>query len=455
MKKQKTLLISKVSSISKEVILRYANLPYTKVVLLYDGEKDIWKAKIPSSIEIVLCKNLVILNREINNVYDRYSDYLILPDFWGDAFSKYAIKVYNKTYGTKIDPKAFKEKDVMMKFVGEVGEKNYFRTSYKDVMHTSYQQIESEIGKTFIIKPTNASSSRCTFKVSSHEDFENIKPKLSRTFDYMVEEYINWELYSVDVFFDGEKMYLLTYAREIAMIELSDKKKFSSKFLEKYGVEIDKHFNFILPIAYHVDFSTLSKMEIGLLEELRQRLESAEYKWVIHMEYKYDKKEKKIGFLEWGARYGWYRKEFIKKVYNTSYLRIPYYLLIEWDSSRFSKIKWRIYAFKEQEDNLNLIRVKTNFIETTNYIDILKKTGHIFEISFQKFLKDYYKENFGIKINKIDFYVKYSKGYNFFPFYKDASTKLDYILELDDHNFELYKKKKFKIIEKTFFHNYK
>ena len=61
----------------------------------------------------------------------------------------------------------------------------------------------------------------------------------------MVEEYIEWELYSVDVFMDGENMFLLTYAREIAMIELADKKKFSPKFLEKYGEENSKKINMI------------------------------------------------------------------------------------------------------------------------------------------------------------------------------------------------------------------
>jgi len=57
-------------------------------------------------------------------------------------------------------------------------------------------------------------------------------------------------------------MFLLTYAREIAMIELADKKKFSAPFLAKYGEEISKHFNFILPIAYHIDFSQISKIEM-------------------------------------------------------------------------------------------------------------------------------------------------------------------------------------------------
>jgi len=455
MKKQKTLLVTRITNFSKDIILLYSNLPYTQIVLLYHSNKDLKDLKIPNNIEVILCESLIKINREINNLYDRYKDYLILPDFWGDEFSKYSIKTYNKTYNTKINSKIFKEKDIMMEFVGQVGKKNYFRTSYRDLINMSYSEIKTKIGQTFIIKPTNASSSRCTFKVDSTNSFDEIKPKLSRVFEYIIEEYIWGELYSVDVFLDGEKMYLLAYAREIAMIELSDKNKFSSKFLENYWEEIRKHFNFILPIAYHIDFSRLSKIEIWLLDELRQRLESVSYKGVIHLEYKYDKKEKKIWFLEWGARYGGYRKSFIKKVYYTSHLRIPYYILCDNDTSRFRQIKWNIYSFKEQEDNLNLIRVKTNFLETTNYINILKKTWNIFEVSFQKFLKDYYKENFSIKIKSIDFYTKYSKWYNFFPFYKDTSTKLDYILELDDENFDKFKKKKFKIIEKTFFHDYK
>jgi hypothetical protein len=94
-------------------------------------------------------------------------------------------------------------------------------------------------------------------------------------------------------------MFLLTYAREIAMIELSDKQKFSKSFLSKYEEEIQKHFNFILPIRYHVDFSHVSKIELKLLEQLRLKLESIDFRGVIHLEYKYDKAQKKIGFLEW------------------------------------------------------------------------------------------------------------------------------------------------------------
>lgn len=455
MKFQKTIFTSRVANLSTEVLLKYENLPYTKIILLYSGDRDLSKVKLPLKIEVVQCKNFNAMSREINNIYKKYPGYLVIPNFWGDDLSKYSVKMYNKSYETKVDPKIFKEKDVMMKFVGQVGEKNFFKTSHKELVHMSYKEISEKVGKTFIVKPTNASGSRCTFKIVSSEDFESIKPKLSRIFDYMVEEYIGWELYSMDVFMDGENMYLLAYVREVVMIELADKKKFSPVFLEKYGEEIDKHFNFILPITYNVDFSFLWKMELSLLEELREKLASVHYRWVVHLEYKFDRKNKKIWFLEWGARYGGYRKPLIKTIYNTDPLRLPYYLLIEKDTSRFSPVKWKILAFKEQEHNLNFVRVKTNFLETTNYIDVLKNTGNIFEVSFQSFIKEYYSINFGIRIKAMHFFVKYSKGYNFFPFYKDIATRLDYVMELDDANFELFKKKKFKIIEKTFFHDYK
>lgn len=326
--------------------------------------------------------------------------------------------------------------------------------SYRDVVHSDYSTLANLVGTQFIVKPTNASSSRSAFKVESQENFEAIKLKLARGYEYVIEEYLDGELYSMDFFMADGKIYLLTYAREIAMIELSDKKKFSKDFLAKYGEELEKHFNFMLPLAYHMDFSQLNKIELSFLEELRKKLAEIEYRGVVHLEYKYDKALKKIGFIEWGARYGGYRSTFIKKIYNTDILKIPYYLLVEKDASRFHVLKNNILSLKEQEHNLNFVRVKTNFIETTNYISILKKTGGIFETSLSQFLREYYMRVFGIKIKNIDFHVKYSPLYNFFPFYHKQATKLDYILELDDANFELFKKKKFQIIEKTFFHDY-
>ena len=443
------------SSLSHDKILQYANLPYTKVCVLYTGWKDVTEKKIPSKLDIISIKIGNDLNRKIKTVFEKYIEYKIIPHFFWDDNSRHAIKVYNHTFGTKVDARIFKEKDKMQSFLWEISRKKYLKMTYREAVHSSYESIASEIGGQFIIKPTNASSSRSAFKVESWDEFEAIKYKLARWYEYLMEEYIGGELYSIDFFVADDKVYLLSYAREVAMIELSDKKKFSKTFLEKYGEELEKHFNFILPITYHLDFSKLNKIELSFIEELRKKLASIHYRWVIHLEYKYDKKLKKIWFIEWGARYGGYRSIFIKKINNTEIKKIPYYLLVENDTSRFEVLRNNILSLKEQEHNLNFVRVKTNFIDTTNFISILKKTGGIFETSLSQFLTEYYMRVFGIKIKNIEFYVKYSSWYNFFPFYHKTTTKLDYILELDDKNFELFKLKKFQIIEKTFFHDYK
>jgi len=454
MKKTKSLLAIKTARIKEEEIYNYSKLPYTKIAIFYFWNKEI-QCKIPTKIKIIHCENIRDFLKKIELLYKDFSEYVILPYFNWDKNSKYAIKFYNKTFWTKVNPKIFKEKDMMTDFLWEVAEKKFVRHTYKEIMQKEYEELKEKLWNRFIIKPTNASSSVNTFKIKNKEIFENIKIKLAKSYDYIVEEYFWGELYSLDFFFDGEKMFLLVLAREVAMIELSEKEKFSKEFLEKYGEELEKHFNFILPLGYNLDISKLSQVEISFLESVRKKLKEIRYRGIIHLEYKYDKERKKLGFLEWGARYGGYRKTFMKHIYNTDSLRLPYYLLIEKDISRFTKFKGDIYKFKEKEYNLNFIRVKTNFIETKNYIKILKKSWNIFNTSFSWFLSDYYKNKFWISIKKIDFYVQYTKDYNFFPFYKNSNTKLDYILELNDENFSLFKKKKFKIIEEIFFHDYK
>lgn len=453
MKKIKTLLVSMKIKLSKDDIYTFSKLQYSKIVILYTGNIVINNSY--SNIEIITCIWNVDLKNEISELFKKYSDYLILPNFAWDDYSKYAISIFNKSYKTKVNSKIFKEKDIMTNFLWEIASKKYVKLTYKELITKNYDYFEENVWKDFIIKPTNASSSTNTFKVINSDELENIKIKLSKTYDYIIEEYIWWDLFSLDFFFDWENIFLLVFAREIPMIELSDKNKFSSKFIEKYWEELKKHFNFILPLSYHIDFSKISVLELKFLEKLRLKLSGIWYRGVIHLEYKYDSKTKQIWFIEWWARYGWYRKIFMKEIYHTDYLRLPYNLLVDKDYSKFSNIKWNIYKFKEKEYNLNFVRVKTNFIDRVDYISILKKSWDIFKNSFNDFLKDYYKNKFWINVKKIDFFVNADKNNNFYPFYKNNETKFDYILELNDENFSIFKKKKFKIIEEFFFHDYK
>ena len=451
---KKTWLVIKVSKLNKSKIYEFSKLPYTKIFVLFSEDSEI-EFKVLKKIELIKFSNLIDFNKKINQLYKDNIEYTILPYFSWDSNSKYAINIFNKTFSTNVNPKIFKEKNDMIDFLWDIIEKKYFKYSYKDLLNKKYEYFAKELWDIFIIKPTNWSSSMNTFKIKSFEDFENIKSKIAKSYDYIFEPYIWGNLYSIDFFFDWKDMFLLLLAREIAMIELSEKDKFSKEFLDKYWEELGKHFNFILPLWYNLDFSKLSKIELSFLEEIRKKLEGIWYRGVIHLEYKYDTKTQKIGFLEWWARYGWYRRKFIKKLYHTDFLRLPYNLLIEKDFSKFTKVKWNIFKFKENEYNLNFIRVKTNFINKINYIKILGKSWDLFKNSFEWFLNNYYKTKFWINIKKIDFFVHYSKNYNFFPFYKNNKTKFDYILELDDENFKIFRNKKFKIIEDIFFHDYK
>lgn len=61
---------------------------------------------------------------------------------------------------------------------------------------------------------------------------------------------------------DGENLFMLVFAREVSMIDLIETKKFSREYLEKYGEHLEKHFNFVLPIRYNIDFSKISKTEL-------------------------------------------------------------------------------------------------------------------------------------------------------------------------------------------------
>jgi len=454
MKKLKTWLLTKLENISKSQIYNLSKLPYTKIFVLHNWELNA-DFKIPSKIEIIFYKNLVDLNRKIDRTIEKNLEYRIIPSFKWDANSKYAIRIYNKTFWTDISWKIFKEKDIMTRFLWELTQKKFIKSSYKDLFWKTYYDLKDILWDTFIIKPTNAHSSTSTFKIVCEESFKSGLLNISKSYDYILEEYISWELKSIDFFMDWKNMFLLSYVREIAMIEMSDKDKFSKAFLTKYWNDISKHFNFILPITYNLDFEKLSKEELVFFESIRQKLVDIWYRWTIHMEYKHDSKMEKLWFIEWWARYGWYRNMHIKGIYNTDTLKIPNYILFEKDFSRFKEIKKYIFRFKEKEHDVNYVRVKTNFLKTTNYIILLKKTWSILENSFYDFLKKYYKDIFSIKIKELNFYIQHTLDHDFYPFYKNNKTKFDYTLELDDKNFASFKKNKFKIIEKVFFHDYK
>ncbi len=454
MKKHKIALISKIGNLNQDTLNGYFKLPYDKIFLLYSWWKKL-KEKLPAKISIVPYKNLVDFKNQINEIFRNNLEYKFIPYFSWDSNSKYAINIFNKSFLTDINPKIFKEKDYMISFLWDLAYRKHKKFTYKDLISQDYESLKEIVWEKFVLKPTNWSSSTSTFKISSEEELANAKTKISKVYNYLIDEYIDWKILSLDFFFDWERMFLLTYVHEVSMIELLDHNKFSPEFIAKYWDEVKTHFNFILALRYNVCFEKISKTEINYLSKLKEKLKEIWYRGIIHLEYKYDSLKDKLGFIEWGARYWWNRRLFIQELFNTDPLKLPYYLLVQKDFSKFTEIKSGIFRFKEKKDDLNIVWVKTNFIKTTNYIEILKKTWNITEISFWDFLLNYYKKTFSIKVKDISFYISSSKDFNFYPFYRNNNTKFDYILKLDDKNFSLFKKKKFKIIESVFFHNYK
>lgn len=428
------------------------DLDYHKIYILTPEQSAAAKHKNIITIGGVSRKDIPAKTKEI------FADpvnknYLLLPYFSGDNNSKYSIAVYNQAFGTRINPQIFRLKNEMNRFLGaEIANKKNCKIGYEELIKTPYDTVAKTIGKSFILKPVNASSSVLNFKISSAEDFERIKTKLTRKYTYLLEEYLGGNLYSVDFFCDGENVFLLCFAREIPFLELIE--KFSPKYLAKYKNTLDEDFLHFLPIRYTLDLKKLSKLELDFIGKIGKKLAGIGYRGFIHLEYKVDRPNKKIGFIEWGARPGGKRAEFIKDMYNLHVKNLPYKLLFAKDHSRFHK-KHGLYFLKYRNKERNFIGVYTNVFAKTHILNILKKTKGFLNISFERFLREFLWDHWKIKVKAVKFTVKTSSDHYLYPFYQRNDTKFNYTLELDEASFQRFLKKKHAILEKLVFHDYK
>jgi galactokinase len=77
------------------------------------------------------------------------------------------------------------------------------------------------------------------FKVFSEENFKKVKKKLKKKYQYIIEEYLDGNLYSVDFFCNGEDIFLLNFTREISCLEMIN--SFSDDFVEKYKDQLEEN----------------------------------------------------------------------------------------------------------------------------------------------------------------------------------------------------------------------
>lgn len=389
----------------------------------------------------------------INQIFDKHSrHYRLLPFFRGEVNSKYAIKIYNKFYGTSVDPKAFRLKSHMNKFLGEeLGQKKTLNFSYDKLKAVTYQQLKHKLGASFIVKPVNAASSILNFKISSAKEFASAKKKLKRKYKYVAEEYLEGNLYSLDFYSDGSDIFLLCFVREIPFLELLE--NFSPRYLEKYYKYLSTEFLHFLPIRYTLDFKKLSPLERDFVKKIGEQLLAKKYRGFIHLEYKVKRKEGKIGFIEWGARPGGKRVEFVNTMFNYRVENLPFDLLVKKDYSRFEK-KDGLYFLKNRDIDKNILMIYTSVLEKTNIINVLSKIPNYLNISFEDFLKNYLWDNWRIRVKNIEFFLQTnSEGY-IFPFYERSDTKLHYIMEFEEEAFCRFVKRKHKILEHLVFQDY-
>lgn len=395
------------------------------------------------------------LSKAIDDIYENYQDtYKFFPYFAGaDAKTKYAIKIYNKTFGTKTKVKHFRLKHCMNDFLGtEIAQKKSIKFKYKEIKKTTYTKIKKELGSPFILKPVNAASSLLNFRITSNRQFLEAKNKLTSKYDYILEEYIKGNLYSLDLFCDGKNIFLLCFVREIPFLELLE--KLSPEYMKKYKKSLKDEFLHFLPIRYTLDLSKLKPLELDFINKIGKQLIKKKYYGFIHLEYKRNLKQQQIGFIEWGARTGGRRAEFMEGMYNMRAENLPLEILEKKDFSRFKK-KGDFYFLNNRNIDKNYLMIYTSVLKKTHITSILDKTPNYLKMSFERFLKNYLWDNWKVRVKDINFFPTTTKEGYLFPFYERQDTKFNYIMEFEEEPFKEFVRKKHSILEHLVFHDYK
>gem|GEM_PF-4458908 len=81
--------------------------------------------------------------------------------------------------------------------------KKNFKVNKNEIKKMSRQELTTQISAdNFIIKPTNKSSSLETFHCKSENERNTVQKKLSKSDQYVIEEYLTGNQFSLDFMFD-------------------------------------------------------------------------------------------------------------------------------------------------------------------------------------------------------------------------------------------------------------
>lgn len=432
-------------------------LAYDRVYILQTqskGDEPPEEIRPSGSFRILPVKGRADIPRAIEQVIsDAGKNTMVFPFFRGDGNSKFNIRCYNKTFDTKVSARIFKDKEAMSRFLGDdlIGKKSA-RKSFAEVQALSYADAAALLGPSFILKPLSASSSMLNFKISNAAEWDKAKGRLKKSYGYVLEEYLLGNLYSVDLYCDGRNIFLLCLAREASIVELLE--KLSGKYLEKYQGNLTEDFLHFLPLRYTLPLDELRNFELEFIRSVTAKLIQAEYRGFLHLEFKTRRDDKKVGFIEWGARLGGYRSFFIEEMHQLSVENLPREILFDQDYSRY---QWKkgFYFLKNRHPDKNFVGIKTNVLKKTHIMTILKKIPNYLKTPFGDFLKDFLWDHWRIAVKNLTFHVSTSKDHYIYPFYERNDTRFDYILELDEDAFRRFVQRKHAIVERLVFHDYK
>jgi len=425
-------------------------LKYDKVYCLHKNKENITIENTKGKLHFFVYKHDKEIKKILKKIVEEKKEELIIPYFSGDNNSKYMIFVQN-LYWKQIDWKIFKHKNKMNQVINSTIPKKNFKVNKNEIKKMSRQELTTQISAdNFIIKPTNKSSSLETFHCKSENERNTVQKKLSKSDQYVIEEYLTGNQFSLDFMFDWEKILLLSHIKQISFDDIIKSGKLSKNFIHNYWNLIEENFRYFLVAMYNT--YNISKTEIKFLTEICNVLKKIKFTWLIHMEYKYDKKNKKIWFIERWARLWWRRSIFIKQLHWYTVPGLFYDVFGKKDISKREQLKWDIYQFKEKKQS-HLVSIKTDFIKKISYFDLLKPAYYSLKTSFTDFLKHFYRYNRWIKIEEFHFNVK-AINWFFKPSYKWDWSYFIYSFELSQKSFQKFKNKRLDIIEKVIFHNY-
>lgn len=81
MKNIKSVLLVMHANLSQDLLLKYANLPYSKVCILYSGKKELKHKKISPKLDIISFCDGNDLLRKMRLIFEKYTEYLLMPHF--------------------------------------------------------------------------------------------------------------------------------------------------------------------------------------------------------------------------------------------------------------------------------------------------------------------------------------------------------------------------------------